>query len=243
MKNKAIAIPLCLALALQGCGAPAQSSSNEESASAQQTSAVQQTSQTAETNQKISDAAFVQNLQDSVYNLIVDDLDENGNEKQYEVQEVKAVYLSKEYIEQHSFNSKETKFFGSTLAELEAKFGDQKYVFDLDENGKTVCHAVDDFDNTFEKVSQVALLGTGVVLISVTILCATSVVPATALVACTGPAASAITVNQAQIALLAASSAVAMFDKGDVGEAAKDIAFDTGSDFIMQAIGGTTVIA
>ena len=238
MRNKAIVFPLCLALALQGCGVPAQQESGSE-----KTSTAQETTQPVENNQKISDASFVQNLQDSVYDMIVSDLDENGNEKQIEVQEVKAVYLSKEYIEQYSFNSKETKFFGSTLGELEAKFGDQKYVFDIDENGKTVCHAVNDFDNTFEQVQQVALLGTGVILISVTILCATSGAPVTALVACTGPTASAITANQGQIALLAASSAVAMFDNGDVGEAAKDIAFDTGSDFIMQAIGGVTAVA
>ena len=236
MRNKAIVFPLCLALALQGCGVPAQQESGSE-----KTSTAQETTQPVENNQKISDASFVQNLQDSVYDMIVSDLDENGNEKQIEVQEVKAVYLSKEYIEQYSFNSKETKFFGSTLGELEAKFGDQKYVFDIDENGKTVCHAVNDFDNTFEQVQQVAILGTGVILISVTLMCATSGAPVTALVACTGPTASAITANQGQIALLAASSAVAMFDNGDVGEAAKDIAFDTGSDFIMQAIGGATV--
>ena len=234
MKSKLIAFPLCFALALQGCGVPAQSSTTDEEPAAQETA------QTTEDNRKISDAGFVENLQDSVYNLIVDDLDESGNTQQVEVQEVKAVYLSKEYIEQYSFNSKETKFFGSTLGELEAKFGDQKYVFDIDENGKTVCHAVDDFDDTFDQVTKVALVGTGVILISVTIVCVTGGAPVTALVACTGSSAGAITANQAHIALMAASAAVAIFDDGDVGNAAKDIAFDTGSDFIMQAIGGAT---
>ena len=238
MKNKLIAFPLCLALVLQGCGIPAQSSTTDEEASTQETT---QANEANEDNRKISDAGFVANLQDSVYDLIVDDLDENGNTQQLEVQEVKAVYLSKEYIEQYSFNSKETKFFGSTLGELEARFGDQKYVFDIDENGKTVCHAVDDFDDTFDQVTKVALVGTGVILISVTIVCVTGGAPVTALVACTGPTAGAITANQAHIALMAASTAVAIFDNGDVGEAAKDIAFDTGSDFIMQAIGGATV--
>ncbi|MDO4848735.1 MAG: hypothetical protein Q4B45_03055 [Coriobacteriia bacterium] len=235
MKNKLVAFPLCFALVLQGCGIPAQSSTTGEEPS------TQETTQTTEDNRKISDAGFVANLQDSVYDLIVDDLDKNGNTQQLEVQEVKAVYLSKEYIEQYSFNSKETKFFGSTLGELEARFGDQKYVFDIDENGKTVCHAVDDFDDTFDQVTKVALVGTGVILISVTILCVTGGAPVTALVACTGPTAGAITANQAHIALMAASTAIAIFDNGDVGEAAKDIAFDTGSDFIMQAIGGVTV--
>ena len=95
-----------------------------------------------------------------------------------------------------------------------------------------------DFDNTFDEVTQAALLGSGVILISVTIVCVTGGAPVTALVACTANSAPAITANQAHLALLAASSAVAIFDGGDVGDAAKDIAFDTGSDFVMQAIGG-----
>ena len=81
------------------------------------------------------------------------------------------------------------------------------------------------------------------ILISVTIVCVTGGAPVTALVACTGSSAGAITANQAYIALMAASAAVAIFDDGDVGNAAKDIAFDTGSDFIMQAIGGTVAVA
>lgn len=228
-----MAVPLCLALALQGCGAPAQTGNVANSATSQE-SAQPVTSN----NQKMSDADFVKKLEDSVYQLIVKDLDENGNRKDLQVQDVKAVYLSKEYLEQYTYNTKETKFFGTTLGELEKKFDKQKYVFDIDENGKTTCHAVGDFDNTFDEVTQAALLGSGVILISVTIVCVTGGAPVTALVACTANSAPAITANQAHLALLAASSAVAIFDDGDVGDAAKDIAFDTGSDFVMQAIGG-----
>lgn len=228
-----MAVPLCLALALQGCGAPAQTGNVANSATSQESA-----QPVASNNQKMSDADFVKKLEDSVYQLIVKDLDENGNRKDLQVQDVKAVYLSKEYLEQYTYNTKETKFFGTTLGELEKKFDKQKYVFDIDENGKTTCHAVGDFDNTFDEVTQAALLGSGVILISVTIVCVTGGAPVTALVACTANSAPAITANQAHLALLAASSAVAIFDDGDVGDAAKDIAFDTGSDFVMQAIGG-----
>ena len=228
-----MAVPLCLALALQGCGAPAQTGNVANSATSQESA-----QPVASNNQKMSDADFVKKLEDSVYQLIVKDLDENGNRKDLQVQDVKAVYLSKEYLEQYTYNTKETKFFGTTLGELEKKFDKQKYVFDIDEHGKTTCHAVGDFDNTFDEVTQAALLGSGVILISVTIVCVTGGAPVTALVACTANSAPAITANQAHLALLAASSAVAIFDGGDVGDAAKDIAFDTGSDFVMQAIGG-----
>lgn len=236
MRSKAISIPLCLALVLQGCGVPAQTGNGSDPATPQESA-----QPVADNDQKMSDADFVKKLEDAIYQLIVKDLDENGNRKDLQVQDVKAVYLSKEYLEQYAYNTKETKFFGTTLGELEKKFDKQKYVFDIDENGKTVSHAVDDFDNTFDEVTQAALLGTGAILISVTIICATGGAPVTALVACTANSAPAITANQAHLALLAASSAIAIFDDGDVGNAAKDIAFDTGSDFVMQAIGGNAV--
>lgn len=236
MRSKAISIPLCLALVLQGCGVPAQTGNGSDPATPQESA-----QPVADNDQKMSDADFVKKLEDAIYQLIVKDLDENGNRKDLQVQDVKAVYLSKEYLEQYAYNTKETKFFGTTLGELEKKFDKQKYVFDIDENGKTVSHAVDDFDNTFDEVTQAALLGTGAILISVTIVCATGGAPVTALVACTANSAPAITANQAHLALLAASSAIAIFDDGDVGNAAKDIAFDTGSDFVMQAIGGNAV--
>lgn len=236
MRSKAISIPLCLALVLQGCGVPAQTGNGSDPATPQESA-----QPVADNDQKMSDADFVKKLEDAIYQLIVKDLDENGNRKGLQIQDVKAVYLSKEYLEQYAYNTKETKFFGTTLGELEKKFDKQKYVFDIDENGKTVSHAVDDFDNTFDEVTQAALLGTGVILISVTIVCATGGAPVTALVACTANSAPAITANQAHLALLAASSAIAIFDDGDVGDAAKDIAFDTGSDFVMQAIGGNAV--
>lgn len=236
MRSKAIAIPLCLALALQGCGVPAQTGNGSDPATSQESA-----QPVTDNEQKMSDADFVKKLEDSIYQLIVKDLDENGNRKDLQVQDVKAVYLSKEYLEQYAYNTKETKFFGTTLGELEKKFDKQKYVFDIDESGKTVSHAVDDFDNTFDEVTQAALLGAGVILISVTIVCVTGGAPVTALVACTANSTPAITANQAHLALLAASSAIAIFDDGDVGNAAKDIAFDTGSDFVMQAIGGNAV--
>lgn len=234
MRNRALVALLSCLLVLDGCGAPAQTSTSAE------TSVSQETAQSVDDNRKISDATFVENLQDDVYNLITDGLDENGDSEEYEVQEVKAVYLSKEYIEQYSSNSKETKFFGSTLGELEAKFGDQKYVFDIGEDGKTVCHAVDDFDNTFDQVNKVAILGAGVIIISVTIACvATGGVPVTSLIACTGAGAKAIAANKAQIAILATKSAVAIAENDSVEDAAKDIVFDAGGDFVIQAIEGT----
>lgn len=244
--KKLLACTLSVALTLQGCGTPAATTQTEDSGSAD-------TAAQATTNDSLADvdasaapdSDLAEKLQDAVYNYIVQDLDEaeaqdTQGDQDLEVQEVKTVYLSKEYLEQYSFNTKETKFFGSTLGELEAQFGDEKYVFDLDENGKTVVHAVDDFDNTFEEVSKVALAGAGVILVCVTIGVATGgVAPTTALVACSAKAAGPIAANAPKIAAMAVSAAISINGEGAVADAAGNVAFDIAEDFTMQALGGT----
>ena len=76
MKSKAIAVPLCLALALQGCGVPAQTGNGSDPATSQESA-----QPFADNEQKMSDASFIKKLEDDIYQSIVDDLDENGNQR------------------------------------------------------------------------------------------------------------------------------------------------------------------
>ena len=50
---------------------------------------------------------------------------------EYRVVGVKAAYVSKEYLDELAYNSKENVFFGYTLSELNERFGGAKYVFTL----------------------------------------------------------------------------------------------------------------
>lgn len=244
--KKLLACTLSVALTLQGCGTPAATTQTTDTGSASTAAETAATDPLSDVDASAApDSGLAEKLQDAVYDYIVHDLDEaeaqdTQGAQDLEVQEVKTVYLSKEYLEQYSFNTKETKFFGSTLGELEAQFGDEKYVFDLDENGKTVVHAVDDFDNTFEEVSKVALAGAGVILVCVTIGVATGgVAPTTALVACSAKAAGPIAAAAPTIALMATKTAVTIYNGGDVVEEASDLVFDLSENLVVDAIGGT----
>ena len=244
--KKLLACTLSVALTLQGCGTPAATTQTEDTGSASTATGTAATDPLSDVDGSAApDSGLAEKLQDAVYDYIVHDLDEaeaqdTQGAQDLEVQEVKTVYLSKEYLEQYSFNTKQTKFFGSTLGELEAQFGDEKYVFDLDENGKTVVHAVNDFNNTFEEVSKVALAGAGVILVCVTIGVATGgVAPTTALVACSAKAAGPIVANAPKIAAMAVSAAISINGEGAVADAAGNVAFDIAEDFTMQALGGT----
>lgn len=77
-------------------------------------------------------------------------------------------YLSKEYLEEVAYNTKSNIFFGYTLAELDDAFEGKKYVFTLDD-GKTVVREFENYDDTFEKILKNVVIGTGVILICVTI--------------------------------------------------------------------------
>jgi hypothetical protein len=55
----------------------------------------------------------------------------------YFVENVSAVYVSKEYLEELAFNSQSNIYFGCTLAELNELFQGSRYVFTLGEDGTT----------------------------------------------------------------------------------------------------------
>lgn len=51
----------------------------------------------------------------------------------YFVENVQAVYISQEYLDELAFNSQENVYFGYTLSELNAQFQGEKYIFTLGE--------------------------------------------------------------------------------------------------------------
>lgn len=67
------------------------------------------------------------------------------------------------------YNSQANVFFGYTLAELEEQFQGTKYVFTLDENGETTVIPFENYDDTYEKVVRNVAIGTGVILLCVTV--------------------------------------------------------------------------
>ena len=82
----------------------------------------------------LNDEALLRYLEDEIYSQVVSSF----STTEYIVERVSAVYLSKEYLEETAYNSKENIFFGYSLSDLDQYFGDTKYVFTTGEDGQTV---------------------------------------------------------------------------------------------------------
>lgn len=87
----------------------------------------------------------------------------------YRVESVSAVYISDEYMRELAFNSQKNVFFGYTLAELDAQFKGTRYAFTLGDNGETIVVPFEDYDDTYERVIKNVAIGTGVILVCVTV--------------------------------------------------------------------------
>ncbi|NLC40413.1 MAG: hypothetical protein GX763_05805 [Clostridiaceae bacterium] len=118
-------------------------------------------------------------MEDSVYSNLVTEL----NSEDYFVQNVETVYISKEYIEEINYNSQANIFFGYTLEELDEHFLDSRYVFTLGDNGQTTVTAFEPYDDIYEKVLKNILVGSGVIMVCVTVSVATGgVAPAISMI-------------------------------------------------------------
>lgn len=113
----------------------------------------------------LNDPDLLGYMEDSVYTSIVSDL----NSENYFVENVEAIYISQEYIDELEYNSKSNIFFGYTLAELDEQFQGTKYVFTLDDDGKTTVKAFEPYDDTYDRVLKNVAIGTGVILFCVTV--------------------------------------------------------------------------
>ena len=114
----------------------------------------------------LSDPALIRYTTDSVYQSLVENLDSES----YFVENVSAVYISQEYIEELAYNSQANIFFGYTLSEINSQFVGERYIFTLGNNNQTI---VQPFvlleDNTYSQIIQNIAVGTGVILICVTV--------------------------------------------------------------------------
>lgn len=114
----------------------------------------------------LSDANLLFQIEDLVYRETVQAL----NSEEYVVENVSAVYISKEYLEEVAFNSQSNVYFGYTLAELNEVFKGTRYIFTLGDDGNTTVQelqAID--DHATETMLKNVAIGAGVILVCVTV--------------------------------------------------------------------------
>ena len=113
----------------------------------------------------LNDAALLRYMEDNIYSGLADALPTED----YIIENVETVYVSKEYIEELNYNSQVNLFFGYTLAELDEQFQGTRYVFTLGEDGQTAVQPFEAYDDTYDRVLKNVAIGTGVILVCVTV--------------------------------------------------------------------------
>lgn len=113
----------------------------------------------------LNDDALFRYAKDTIYEELVSALDS----EQYLVEDIQFTYISKEYIQELEYNSRQNVFFGYTLAELDEYFQGEKYVFTVGENGQTIVKSFEGYDDTFERALRNIAVGSGVILVCATV--------------------------------------------------------------------------
>lgn len=120
---------------------------------------------TAELEYELDDPELIEYLEEQVYSELLTEL----GSADYFVENVTAVYYSKEFLETLAANSRENIYFGYTISDLEAEFKGDKYVFTLGEEGKTTVRPFEEYDDTYEQIMRDVAIGAGVIVLCITV--------------------------------------------------------------------------
>ena len=114
----------------------------------------------------MSDENLLPYIEDTVYSQLVTDL----NSDEFFIEDVSAVYVSQEYLTELAYNSQKNVFFGYSLSGLDEYFQGTRYVFTVDDNGQTTVAPLQVVkDTTYEQLLKNVAVGTGVILVCVTV--------------------------------------------------------------------------
>lgn len=187
----------------------------------------------------MNDPALLPYLEDELYDGLLIALD--GGE--YAVEDVRAVYISQEYLDELAYNSQANLFFGYSIAELDAQFEGTRYVFMLDEHNETGVKPFEAHeDDTYMRVLKNVAIGTGVILICVTVSAiAAPGAPAISMIfACAAKTGTAMALKGSAMGFLSAG-VITYLQTGNF-EKAFDAGLLAGSEsFKWGAIGGSLI--
>ena len=185
---------------------------------------------------EMSDPNLLRYTEDTIYESLVSALDS----EEYFVENVSAIYISQEYIDELAYNSQANIYFGYTLQELAEQFQGKKYVFTLGDDGSTIVTEFEDYDDTYDRALKNVAIGTGVILVCVTVSVVTGGLGA--------PAVSMIFAASAKTGTIMALSGGAMgcisagivtgMQTGDMDEALKAAALAGSEGYKWGAISG-----
>lgn len=185
----------------------------------------------------LSDPQLHTYIEEAVYSDLVNQL----NSADYLVENVDAIYVSKEYIEELTYNSQTNIFFGYSLQDLDAFFNGTRYVFCLGEDNQTTVKAFEKYDDTYEKVLKNIATGTGIILVCVTVSLVSRTAGAAAIslvFAASAKTGTICALSSGTISALA-SGIVKGVETKDFDEALKAAALNGSEGFKWGALGGS----
>lgn len=189
----------------------------------------------------LNDPDLLQYVEDSVFAEIEGSLQSDN----YIVEDVSAIYVSQEYLEEVAFNSQANIFFGYTLAEVENLFQGKKFVFTLGENKETTVIPFEAFEDTsFNQVLKNVAIGTGVILLCATVSVVATTVGAPATISIVfASAAKGASVFAAKGFVFGGISAgiVKAIETGNIEESLKAAVVAGSEGFKWGAISGTVI--
>lgn len=184
----------------------------------------------------LSDPELLRYVEDTVYADLVNQL----NSDDYFVENVEAIYISKEYLDELAYNSQENIYFGYKLSELDEAFQGEKYIFRLSDTGETEVVPFEEYDDTYDKVIRNVAIGTGVILLCVTVSVVTGGVgaPAASMIfAASAKSAAAFALSSGVISG-ASAGIVEGYKTHDYNKALKTAALKGSEGFMWGAITG-----
>ena len=175
-------------------------------------------------------------LQEYVIENLYAKLNSKFSNDDFLIENISSTYVSKEYIEELSFNSKSNVYFGYSLDELAEQFNEKKYVFEVGENNETTVKEFEEYNDTYKKMLKNVAIGSGVILICTTVSIATGGTVSVIF------AASAKTATEFSISSFVISgvisSAVEYYKTGDIQKSLEKGALDGSESFKWGAILG-----
>ncbi len=241
--KRIIALLLSAVLLFAGCGRsqPGVTETSGNSAGTSET-----TSGTIDLEDALSRYTALDDKQLLTYveNLVYRDTVLSLNSAEYFVENVSAVYISKEYLDEVAFNSKANIYFGYTLDDLDGIFKGTKYIFTLSDSGNTTVQELQEIkDVSTETMLKNVAIGTGVILVCVTvsIVSAGAGAPAVSMIfAASAEGAKTFAVSSAVLGGISAGI-VRGIQTGDLNEALQTAAMSATEGFKWGAVSGAIV--
>ena len=239
--KRLISIFLCLTFLLTACSV-AETSGNTEITTDFSDYLETTTANNSDINELTFSGLNDDNLLSYIEDVVYSDTISNLNNPDYVIEEVQAVYLSKEYIEETEFNSQSNIYFGYTIDELNQQFQGNKYIFTLNDEGKTIVQELQTItNNDSNTIIKNVLIGSGVILLCSTVSFVSSAVGApaaiTVIFAVSATSAKTMALSSALFGAII-SGIVEGYMTGDVTEAIEAATLGASEGFKIGAITG-----